>query len=393
MLNLKKEEKNKIEARLCPRFFIIPLLLIILLVLVSCKNNEFDIPIESYRIVENPSNKPIETQEIEEDDEFFFYDQKQITINGKVSEAYIITLDLAKENIKVEPYLSFNKIYGFETLSDMVKRESAYAAVTSGFFYMYGRPSGLFVTNGKVISAGTGRFNSLVIESDKAYFENINTKMHVILGNNEVINIDTLNAPMEGTIQSAIYTRDYGKTNRLHFEHIAIHVVDNTIMSIKKMSDETPIEDEGYLICFKNLPAYIMLNRLDFLKIVIEPTFNLGTNAYECSKMIVENGVNIASDYDPWIGNLNNYDPRTCVGINEEGHLVFIVVDGRQVPYSLGVTGKQLADICIDLGLKDVAMLDGGASAEMIVDGSIMNKLSFQNEERPLAGGFLIFID
>jgi len=371
----------------------------IMVALTSCKNEKQveNIPANSYQNTSKPLKTLTQTKtplpsNKEKINKGIKFEQKQIYIDNRINQVFILTVDLTK-NIKVLPYLSFNKIYGFETLSDMAKREAAYAAITSGFYYMYGRPSGLVVNNGKVLSAGTGRFNSLIIEKDKAYFEKINTKIFLTLQNKEIISIDTINAPIEKQIQSSLYTRDYGKTDRLHFEHIAIHILDNTIMSIKKVQKEEKIPDEGYLVCFRSLPAYIQINKYDFINITIEPIFKSDTSAYECSKMIVENKVNVACDYDPWIGNLDQYDPRTCVGINENGNIIFVVVDGRQKDYSIGVTGKQLADICIDLGLIDVAMLDGGASAQMLIEGETMNRLSYKNEQRPLAGGFLIFID
>jgi hypothetical protein len=110
---------------------------------------------------------------------FWFVDYLYTTHKKKNSQS----IEVVKETVRVLPYLSFNKVYGFETLSDMVDREQSKAAVTAGFFYMYGRPSGLVVNNGKTITAGSGQFNSLIIEKNKAYFQKVNTKITATLQN------------------------------------------------------------------------------------------------------------------------------------------------------------------------------------------------------------------
>ncbi len=392
LLNLKNDEENNNQAGRNSRFFFI-LILLLLSTFVACQSEE--IPILTNSTSPSFTNSPLPTTTEEPNDqvEGITYLNEEILINGRNNNIHILTIDLSINNIKVVPYLSFDRIYGFETLSEMVFKNDAYAGITSGFFYMYGRPSGLVVNNGSLLSAGTGRFNSLIITKDHAYFETINTVIYVKTNSSEILTIDTINAPIEGAIQSALYNQYYGKTDRLDFPHTVIHLLDNTIMSIIKTDGPYDIPEEGVILCFRNLPAYTMLNQYDQLTLNIEPNFDFTINAYECSLMIVKDGINVAPDYDPWIGTLNQYDPRTCVGIDDSGKLVFIVVDGRQGEYSSGVTGKELADLCIDYGLLNVAMLDGGASAEMIVNKQIVNSLSYNQEERPLAGGFLIIVD
>jgi len=389
LLKLKNEGKNKSKARIISRFFLIWLILAVVILNVACTKNKDNDTLqnkEETKITPTYTNKIVQPSNIE-------FTQTRIKVNGRSNMVSSLFIDLSKENVKILPYLSFDKIYGFETLSDMAKREGAKAAITSGFFYMYGRPSGLVVNNGKIISAGTGRFNSLIIEKDKAYFKKINTKITAKLENSEILTIDTLNAPIEGNIQSALYTSVYGTTDRLHFKHTIIHIIGNSVVSIKTIEDEGDIPKEGFIIAFRHLPTYIAIKPNDFMKVSITPLFDLDVSAYECSKMIVENGINVATEYDPWIGNVNQYDPRTCVGTTKEGNIIFIVVDGRQNEYSSGVTAKELADICISMNLVDVAMLDGGASAEILIDGQVKNRLSYNNEQRLLAGGFLIFVD
>jgi exopolysaccharide biosynthesis protein len=90
------------------------------------------------------------------------------------------------------------------------------------------------------------------------------------------------------------------------------------------------------------------------------------------------------------VGVMTNRDPRTAVGIKEDGTVILFVVDGRQPGFSAGFTGKELAEYLIGCGVRDAAMLDGGASTEMLVEGRLVSRPSHKGEERPLAGGILI---
>lgn len=68
--------------------------------------------------------------------------------------------------------------------------------------------------------------------------------------------------------------------------------------------------------------------------------------------------------------------PRTAVGVIDENHLVFVVVDGRDTGYSRGVTLPELAEIMISLGATTAYNLDGGGSSTMCFAGEVVNQPS-----------------
>lgn len=60
--------------------------------------------------------------------------------------------------------------------------------------------------------------------------------------------------------------------------------------------------------------------------------------------------------------------PRTAVGIADHGQrLLLVTVDGRQKPYSDGMTLRELANLMLALGARDAINLDGGGSTTMVV--------------------------
>ncbi len=74
--------------------------------------------------------------------------------------------------------------------------------------------------------------------------------------------------------------------------------------------------------------------------------------------------------------------PRTAVGVIDENHLVFVVVDGRSPGYSAGVTMTGLAQIMKDLGATTAYNVDGGGSSTMYFNGSLVNNPLGENKER-----------
>jgi exopolysaccharide biosynthesis protein len=74
--------------------------------------------------------------------------------------------------------------------------------------------------------------------------------------------------------------------------------------------------------------------------------------------------------------------PRTAVGVIDENHLVFVVVDGRSPGYSAGVTMTGLADIMQGLGATTAYNLDGGGSSTMYFNGELVNNPLGENKER-----------
>lgn len=80
-------------------------------------------------------------------------------------------------------------------------------------------------------------------------------------------------------------------------------------------------------------------------------------------------------EVDTNVGNhsIQGEQPRTAVGVIDDNHLVFVVVDGRSTGYSAGVTMTGLAEIMQSLGATTAYNLDGGGSSTMYFDGELVN--------------------
>ena len=80
--------------------------------------------------------------------------------------------------------------------------------------------------------------------------------------------------------------------------------------------------------------------------------------------------------------------PRSAVGITGTGKVVFMVLDGRQEPFSCGGSMLEIAHIMKEAGCVNAINLDGGGSSTFVArqpgddELSIVNKPSDGNERR-----------
>ena len=68
-------------------------------------------------------------------------------------------------------------------------------------------------------------------------------------------------------------------------------------------------------------------------------------------------------------------NPRTAIGYFEPGHYCFLVADGRQQGYSVGMTLEEMSQILSDLGCKAGFNLDGGGSSMMVFQNELISQV------------------
>ena len=84
-----------------------------------------------------------------------------------------------------------------------------------------------------------------------------------------------------------------------------------------------------------------------------------------------------------------NVHPRTAAGIDRDGQLLLVVVDGRQFA-SRGVDLADLAKILEDLGAEYALNLDGGGSSSFVVNGQLLNRPVGDDREREVVSALSI---
>ncbi|CAM5549487.1 hypothetical protein GCM10010329_26550 [Streptomyces spiroverticillatus] len=87
-------------------------------------------------------------------------------------------------------------------------------------------------------------------------------------------------------------------------------------------------------------------------------------------------------------------EPRTAVGITQDGGLLIVVTDGRAPRTSVGATLHETAAVMRALGAVEAVNLDGGGSSTMLVQGETVNRPRAEwggrVVERPVANALVI---
>jgi exopolysaccharide biosynthesis protein len=108
--------------------------------------------------------------------------------------------------------------------------------------------------------------------------------------------------------------------------------------------------------------------------------------AMQFSPALVSNGKSLVEGSNGW-----GMQPRSAIGQTKDGEVLLLVVDGRQVGYSIGCTVGDCADILLRHNAYQAANLDGGSSSIMAYEGSIITKNSSKSSNgRTLPNAFVV---
>lgn len=99
----------------------------------------------------------------------------------------------------------------------------------------------------------------------------------------------------------------------------------------------------------------------------------------------VENGMRDAVEFGPFLivngtpsiikGNGGwGSAPRTVLAQRKDGIVLFVIIDGRQPGYSIGINMPTLTDLLLKYKAYNAVNLDGGASSSLVENGKIINK-------------------
>ena len=101
---------------------------------------------------------------------------------------------------------------------------------------------------------------------------------------------------------------------------------------------------------------------------------------------LIVNGKKVVAGSSGW-----GIQPRSCLAQRADGAVLMLIIDGRQIGYSIGATVGDCADILEKYGAINAANLDGGTSAVMVYKGKELTKPSNGNAPgRFLPNGFII---
>lgn len=374
--------------------------------------------------------------------------------NG-LAHAYVINANNQTNGIK--PIVFNGEVRGTYTLSNMIKyaEEQGYkvlAGINGDIFdTATGTPKGLTISQGNIITSGYDPDLSLAFDSEgKASMQKVNLTyglkgfinstqniitttpavtvtsddgIEVVIapeGSNTsksvtqkgfTTNIGFFNVPQGGAKGLHLFNRHYSKSTKTSGNCVEVVIdtgnsdniqlkVNNTIKGVVKSVQmntcNTPIgASEVVLSAVANSVSAPTLNNMAVgseVEISVTDNNNTGLeNAVEAMGIyysIVANGAIDTTGTNP--------NPRTVVGIKEDGSLVLYVLDGRQPTVSNGLGLIDTAKHMIALGCVSAFNMDGGGSSVLyarlpgLENVATLRNSPAQSSQRSVANGLLL---
>ncbi|HBS48450.1 TPA: hypothetical protein DEO28_02190 [Candidatus Dependentiae bacterium] len=316
---------------------------------------------------------------------------------------HIIDIDPAKYSMRIEAAQK-NKI-GRDTVSNIAKRENALLAVNGNFFeiveetekdknhlfsqilFFDGIPSSILKVNNLWFTA-IEKYKGCIGWSKggkKVAIDKIDMKWWLKIENKKIL-ASHINRVRKDN-ETVIYFSTLGESTHTDASGTEIVVEDNKITAINKNIGDSKIPQNGFVF---SIGKDASINLQDF---------KIGTACsyfYEVSSLLKKENASDWNNFDYILGgipvliyngqkvtdfssdNIVSYfkdfvHPRTAIGIKQNGHWVIVIVEGRQLLFSIGMTLNALADLLVELGCVDAINLDGGGSSTLVFSNKILN--------------------
>ncbi len=307
------------------------------------------------------------------------YKEESLKINAKPENLYVLDLNMNNPLVELNNKLSFDKLYGFESLSDMAG--DADYAINGMFYDPLGIPLGTIIEDGKIIHMSRLNKPKVLIDKDnKVHLDDVEFEISIKVKGKE-FSVKNVNGVIYAG-EFGLYDSYYGSSTRIR-ELSTNYIIENGLVSeiiISESPVKIPKEDGKFILAIRGRNNDF--SKGDKIEIIPKNTLGIGVKTgFTLGAWLVKDGKNVAQRVDDFIGPTDSLQPRTIVGITKDNHLIFVLIDGR-TRKSMGVTGKECADILIDYGVTYGGYLDGGASSEIIVDGEIKNNIAGKNERK-----------
>ncbi|MBL8047071.1 MAG: phosphodiester glycosidase family protein [Chthonomonas sp.] len=326
---------------------------------------------------------------------------------------HILRINLDAPDIRVRAEVAGGRVFspleqkGRETLSSMLARTGAAAALNADFFPWAGDPLGAMVNDSllystpdprrAVIGWGSGgvrvgklRWNG-ALESPELGSLPLN-------GVNEEAPENGVVAFTDGAYQAVAK----GPSRYLVCEPLAATAftpdlsAEFAVRSVVTDQEALGVERGSLVIAARGTAA----EKLKSLGVGSSLKLNWRTQGFDWKKishvigggnMLVRGGKVAIDAKDAGFGAdfSEKRHPRSAVGITASGDLIWLATDGRQ-KVSDGATLSELAQLMLAQGCTDAINLDGGGSTALALRGLVANRPS-DGKERPVANALLLF--
>ncbi|PRY35788.1 phosphodiester glycosidase family protein [Umezawaea tangerina] len=300
-------------------------------------------------------------------------------------------------------YLHPGTVSSAEPLSAQAERTRAVAAVNGDFFDIDNSdaPEGVGIQAGRTVkSPSTNHRRAVGLDAAgvgrvmEVFFQG-----RVVRPDGPSIRVDQLNNAAVDTGGVGVFDPMWGTYSRARAVQGATRVTEvvvrgGAVAELRDHAGDDPIPADGFVLVGREAGADALATLKTGERVTVEHTARAadGTvprTALGGNQRLVENGVVVAPD-DP-------LHPRTAVGFDATGKRMFLLtVDGRQAPYLLGLTLKDVAAILKEMGAYNALNLDGGGSSTLVARRPGGESVELENTpsdgaERPVPNGLALY--
>ncbi len=329
-----------------------------------------------------------------------FYTSTDSTLVEPAAPISVSLLRLDPSRVRLTSLLSNEQVMYAEPVLEMAARAKALAAVNAGFFNVNnGEPVGLLKVSGELVSDTPVTKGAVAIWSPEAgrttlAFDQVSARVELLLRIGEqprtvqVDGVDTTRARGKLMVFSP-KSHEHPDTAGKGVEWV-LSGRPLMVTSMRRDSGSTPIPADGMVLSYGGLELPASLQGLVpgvvvDVRRVWTAVHGLEHERIESADHVVNGagllrrgGVALTSwGVEKLSGPafVQTRHPRTVVGVDRQGFIWLVVVDGRQ-PASVGMSFSDLQRLADRLELTDALNLDGGGSSTMVVRGAVVNRPS-----------------
>lgn len=306
------------------------------------------------------------------------------SIHG-IEDACFVEANITEGILK--PFVFAGEIRAAYTLEEMVEsaEKNGYkvlAGINGDIFdTANGTPRGTVIHNGNIVTSGYHADRVIVFnEQNETSMAKVGLKYSLttkLSSGTYNTDIGYFNVPDGGAGCLFLYNRNYSASTRTTGQRVEVVIdVEDWQMAVNKSitgtiksvvtKGNTPIGDKQFVLsASKSCPYGEWLEKMQVGESIELSCTETGSGLAQAKEAvglyhsIVENGEMVTRG--------TAVNPRTAMGVKNDGSLVLYTVDGRQNDKSKGLNIEELAHHLISLGCVEAWNLDGGGSSQMVV--------------------------
>ena len=279
--------------------------------------------------------------------------------------AYVLILAVFTAYVALDTFV-ITRVYGDSNSANPITAETEQGGAATG---------SAGSTTGADSSADSDAAESAVVTGDSYSDENISVELSEYTSNNTQIHVAEVTLSSPEYLQTYLAHGVYGKNVTEATSEMADDV--DAILAIN--GDYYGARESGYVIrggeVYRNsadqgqedLVGIINESDVTAEELVedgVVQSLSFGPALVENSEVAVAEGEEV--------GRAMASNPRTAIGIKDDGTYLFVVSDGR-TDESEGLSLAELAEFMQSLGAETAYNLDGGGSSTMVFNGEVVN--------------------